>query len=73
MKIVATSRSSERVSEANIHNWLAYSAADLEAGVHSYAQTWLVQMDAVRSGKLSGLRLLPAVVAATSRMGGGHF
>ncbi|KAK8061823.1 hypothetical protein PG994_008189 [Apiospora phragmitis] len=33
MKIVATSRSSERFTEANIHNWLAYSAADLEAGV----------------------------------------
>ncbi|KAK6821047.1 hypothetical protein PG987_015447 [Apiospora arundinis] len=72
VKIVATSRTSDRFDKARI-NSLTYTAADLEAGTQAYARARLGQMDVVRSGRLDGARLLPAVVAATSRMGGGHF
>ncbi|KAK7984310.1 Cyanobacterial phytochrome B [Apiospora arundinis] len=72
VKVVATSRTSDRFEKARI-NSLAYTAADLEAGTRAYTRARLEQMDVVRSGRLDGARLLPAVVAATSRMGGGHF
>ncbi|KAK8075548.1 hypothetical protein PG997_010211 [Apiospora hydei] len=70
VKIAATSRSPARFTEANIDNWVAYTAADLEGGVEAYVRARLAQMDVVR-WTASGSS--PAVVAATRRMGGGHF
>ncbi|KAK8132382.1 hypothetical protein PG999_000555 [Apiospora kogelbergensis] len=72
VKIVATSGESECFNKGKV-DWLAYSPADLEAGVKRYVRARFAQMDVVRSGKISAVRVLPAVVAATSRMGGGHF
>ncbi|KAK7961885.1 uncharacterized protein PG986_002710 [Apiospora aurea] len=47
VKVVATSRSSERFTEANIDHWFALATADLDGGV--------TQMELVRSGKVMGL------------------
>ncbi|KAK8016631.1 hypothetical protein PG993_014820 [Apiospora rasikravindrae] len=57
VKIAVTSRSSERLTEANIDNWFAYTAADLEEGDvdESCARAGLAQMEVARSGKVMGL------------------